>query len=56
MRVIDCECGTTLKAANDEELAGAVLGHMETDHPDSAMSEGDARELVAAQAYDATDS
>ena len=56
MRVIDCnECGETLKAANDDELARALAQHMESDHPDADW-DGDAAELIERQAYDATDS
>lgn len=56
MRVIDCECGKTLQAANDEDLAEAVRDHAAEDHPDMEMSEDQAREMVASQAYDAEDS
>jgi predicted small metal-binding protein len=56
MRVIDCECGKTLQAANDEDLAGAVRGHIEEDHPDMDMSDDQVEELVSSQAYDAQDS
>lgn len=56
MRVIDCECGKTLQAANDEDLAKAVREHVAEDHPDMDMSDAQAEELVASQAYDAGDS
>jgi predicted small metal-binding protein len=56
MRVLDCECGKTLQAANDDDLAKAVLDHIAEDHPDMDMSDDDARGLVSAQAYDAQDS
>ncbi len=56
MRVIDCECGTTLQAANDDDLAGAVREHVAEEHPDMELSDDQAREMVAAQAYDAQDS
>jgi uncharacterized protein DUF1059 len=56
MRVIDCDCGVTLQAANDDELAGAVLEHVESDHPDMQVDDAGAREMVAAKAYSATDS
>ena len=55
MRVIDCECGRTLQAANDEDLAEAVRDHVEENHPDMDMSDEQVEELVAAQAYDADD-
>jgi hypothetical protein len=56
MRVIDCECGKTLQAANDDDLTEAVRSHVAEDHPDMSMSDGQARELVSSQAYDAADS
>ena len=55
MRVIDCECGKTLQAANDEDLAGAVRGHVAEDHPDMELSDEQVQEMVSAQAYDAQD-
>jgi hypothetical protein len=56
MRVIDCECGKTLQAANDDDLAAAVRDHVAEDHPDMDMSDEQARQMVSAQAYDAEDS
>ena len=56
MRVIDCECGKTLQAANDEDLAEAVRGHVAEDHPDMQMSDDQVEELISANAYDASDS
>ena len=53
MRVIDCRCGKTLQAANDEDLAEAVRDHVAEDHPDTEMSAEQARELVASEAYEA---
>ena len=55
MRVIDCECGKTLQAANDEDLADAVRDHVEEDHPDMDLSDDQVEEMVRAQAYDAQD-
>ena len=55
MRVIDCACGATLKAANDEELAGQVREHLADAHDDTGKSDQDLREFVSANAYDATD-
>ena len=56
MRVIDCECGKTLQAANDEDLAEAVRRHVAEDHPDMQMSDEDVRGFVASEAYEAGDS
>ena len=56
MRVIDCECGKTLQAANDDDLAAAVRDHVAEDHPGMEMSDDQVRELVSSQAYEAQDS
>jgi hypothetical protein len=56
MRAIDCECGKTLQAANDDDLAEAVRDHVAEDHPDMDMSGDEAEQMVGAQAYDAEDS
>jgi predicted small metal-binding protein len=55
MRVIDCTCGETLKAGNDDDLVEAVKDHVRDRHPDMGMSDEDARHLVEDQAYEATD-
>jgi hypothetical protein len=57
VRVIDCnECGETISAANDDELAKELTRHMESEHPDVEWDGERAGELVSAQAYEATDS
>ena len=56
MRVLDCECGRTLQAANDDDLAKVVRQHVAEDHPGMDMSDEDAREFVSARAYEASDS
>lgn len=56
MRVIDCDCGTTLQAANDEELAASVRGHVEQDHPEMELDDQGVRRLVEEKAYSAMDS
>jgi predicted small metal-binding protein len=56
MRVIDCDCGVTLQAANDDELATCVLEHVQSDHPDMQLDDDQARALVAEKAYSAMDS
>jgi len=56
MRVIDCECGKTLQAANDEDLTDAVRDHVAEDHPDMEMSDDQVQELVSSKAYDADNS
>jgi predicted small metal-binding protein len=55
VRVIDCDCGTTLKAANDDDLVTEVTQHVAEHHPDQEMSEDEARSFVQARAYDADD-
>lgn len=57
MRVIDCNvCGATIKAADDEELAGELSKHMKSEHSDVEWEDEQASQLVSSQAYDATDS
>ena len=55
MRVIDCECGSTIKAASDEELTSELREHMEEEHPDDQRSDEELDELVRERAYDADD-
>jgi predicted small metal-binding protein len=55
VRVIDCECGSTIKAANDDDLVRRITAHVAEDHPDMEMSEDEARTFVEARAYDADD-
>jgi hypothetical protein len=56
MRVIDCDCGETLQAANDDDLADRVRAHVDEAHPDMQLDEQQARAMVADQAYEASDS
>ena len=56
MRVIDCNCGQTLQAANDDDLARCVRQHLADDHPDQQMSDDEVRTFVGDKAYDASDS
>jgi predicted small metal-binding protein len=55
-RVIECNiCGEPLSAATDDELAGQVQAHYESEHPDAAIDEDQAHEMIAREAYDAGD-
>jgi predicted small metal-binding protein len=56
MRVIDCDCGHTLQAANDDDLFGVARKHVDEVHADQEMSDDEVRELIAEKAYSATDS
>ena len=56
MRVIDCDCGETLQAANDDDLARRVREHLDSHHPDTEMSDDEIQTFVADKAYAATDS
>jgi len=57
MRVIECNvCGETLAAATDDELLRRLRDHTGSEHPDSELDEDDARETIASEAYDASDS
>jgi predicted small metal-binding protein len=56
MRVIECnECGETVSAANDEELAQHLAGHLRSEHG-AQPDEDEVADLVHEQAYDAMDS
>jgi glucokinase len=56
-RVIECNiCGEPLSAATDEELLRQVQAHHESEHgAESLLHEGEARELIAREAYEAGD-
>lgn len=56
MRVIDCDCGATLQAANDDDLFRETRRHVDEQHADMEMSDDQVRSLVSENAYDATDS
>jgi predicted small metal-binding protein len=56
MRVIECnECGDTVSAANDQELASHLSAHLRSEH-DMEPDEEEVADLIHEQAYDATDS
>ena len=57
MRVVECNiCGEALSAATDDELLRRVRAHMDGEHPSVAFEEEAAREMIASEAYDASDS
>jgi predicted small metal-binding protein len=56
MRVIDCDCGATLQAANDDDLARRVREHVDEAHPDMQLDDQQVQDLVAQKAYSASDS
>jgi hypothetical protein len=56
MRVIDCDCGHTLQAGNDEDLAAQVRAHADEAHPELQLTEEQVGRLVADRAYEAADS
>ena len=57
IRVVECNvCGEPMSAATDDELLRRVRGHMESEHPSVALDEAAAREMIANEAYDASDS
>ena len=33
-KIINCECGQTVRADNDDELVSKVEGHVQQDHPE----------------------
>jgi predicted small metal-binding protein len=57
MRVIECNvCGETVAAATDEELVQRLRIHTEAEHSSTAFDEAEAREMIAREAYTASDS
>ena len=56
MRVIDCDCGRTLQAGNDEDLAAQLGAHYYEAHPELQLNGEQVRQLVADRAYEAADS
>jgi predicted small metal-binding protein len=57
MRVVECNiCGETLAAANDEELLERLSSHTTGEHPESAFDQDSARDTIASEAYEASDS
>jgi predicted small metal-binding protein len=57
MRVVECNtCGETLAGASDEELLRRMRAHVEAEHPEAGFDEAQARETIASEAYDASDS
>jgi predicted small metal-binding protein len=56
MRVIECdECGETITAADDDELARRLGTHMRSEH-DREVDAEELEELVDGEAYEAMDS
>jgi len=56
MRVIECnECGETVSAAHDQELAGRLAEHLRSEH-DTEPDVEEIADLVHEEAYDAMDS
>ena len=55
MRVIDCDCGATLQAANDDDLNRVVRQHMDDAHPDMGLDDEQVKALVGEKAYTAAD-
>jgi predicted small metal-binding protein len=56
MRVIDCDCGQTLQAGNDDDLAARTGAHIDEAHPELDLNEEQVRQFVADRAYEAADS
>jgi hypothetical protein len=54
--VIDCECGETLHAANDDDLFKIARAHVDEVHPDLEMTDEQIHQLLADRAYSASDS
>jgi hypothetical protein len=49
-KVINCQCGATVRGENEDELVAAAQQHMETEHPNLVGKFG--REQLLAMAKD----
>jgi|Tabmets5t2r1_1033131.scaffolds.fasta_scaffold00244_12 hypothetical protein len=56
MKVIDCDCGQTLQAGNDDDLFKQTRAHVDQEHPDMQLTDEQVRDLVSSRAYEASDS
>jgi hypothetical protein len=57
MRVFECNvCGEALGAATDEELVRRLQGHYDEEHEDVPLDHSAAHEMIAREAYEASDS
>lgn len=57
MRVVECNvCGETIAGADDDELLRRLRTHTESAHSSTSFDEDEARETIAREAYEATDS
>ena len=52
-RALTCDCGETLTGQDDEELFRLVRQHVNEDHEDLVLSDGQVRDMIAARATDA---
>jgi predicted small metal-binding protein len=48
-KVINCECGYTVRGDTDEELLADAKGHIQAEHPDMAKSVTDEQLLSMAE-------
>lgn len=53
-RILTCQCGHEVKAADDPTLESEVARHIEDDHPDLTVSREEIKGMVQAQATDAS--
>jgi predicted small metal-binding protein len=56
MRVMDCDCGKTLQAGNEDDLVAQVRAHTDEEHQDLGLSDEQVRQMVADRSYEASDS
>jgi predicted small metal-binding protein len=40
-KVINCECGFTVRGEDDQELLAQARSHIQSDHPDMEVSDDD---------------
>ena len=54
MRIIDCDCGETLQAANDDDLIKIVKKHFKDQHGEE-LTDDQVDTLIDEKAYTAAD-
>lgn len=52
MRALDCACGQHLEAADDEQLFAQARAHVDQEHPEMGLDDGQVRAIVQSGAYD----
>ena len=55
MRVMDCDCGKTIQAANDDDLLKEARRHADEVHADLQLTDEQLQAMIDERAYEAAD-